>query len=199
MPISIMSRRRRQLKIARPRRPSQPWFVTLRIYATVYRLDYPAHPETPTFFTPYAAPYPKAFGYVDRPPPIYPLIPIGPAVSLATVPVIPTPPPPPPLPPIPVGRGPLGPPFLPGDASPFVPGTVANRIVTAKFDISQLTILADPANVFSIWVKYTRDVAVGSGFPLAPGTARDCNINDLSGIWFIGQNATDRIFYIYET
>lgn len=199
MPISIMSSRRRQLKIARPRQPSQPWFVTLRIYATVYRLDYPAHPETPTFFVPYSSPYPKAFGYVDRPPPTYPLKPIGPVVSLATVPVIPTPPPPPPPPPIPAGRGPLGPPFLPGDAFVFVPGILPSRIVTAKFEIAQLTILADLANAFPIWVKYARDVGVNSGFPLLPGAARDCNINDLSMIWFLAQNATDRVFYIYET
>jgi len=198
MPISIVSRRRRQLKLARARQPSLPNFVTIRIYGMVYRIDYPAHPETPTFFTPYSAPYPKAYGYVDRPPPAFPLKPMGPTVDLKTVPVTPTPPPPPPPPPQPAERRALGPPFLPGDATRFVPGTTPRQIVTGEFPISTLTILADPANLGNIWIKYTRDVAVNNGFPLAPGAARDCNVNDLSKPYFIATNATDAIFYIYE-
>ncbi|MEM3152742.1 MAG: hypothetical protein QXW26_04715 [Candidatus Nitrosocaldus sp.] len=85
-----------------------------------------------------------------------------------------------------------------GGQGVFVPGLVPSRIFTTQLPIRLVTILADDNNIGNIWVGYNQAIATGNAFKLVAGSARDFAIDDLSKIWLVAENTTDRVFYIYE-
>lgn len=86
-----------------------------------------------------------------------------------------------------------------GGQGVFVPSLKPSRIFSSSLPIRLCTILADPNNVAPIWTGYNQAIAKGNAFPLHPGAARDYEIDDLSKIWLLSENAGDRVFFIYET
>lgn len=85
----------------------------------------------------------------------------------------------------------------PGKTGTVVIGIVAKQISPSAFPIRGVTILADNLNALNIWIGYDPQVAANLGFKLIPGAAKDLNIDDLSAVWLIGENAADKIHFEY--
>jgi hypothetical protein len=80
----------------------------------------------------------------------------------------------------------------------LVPGTTPVQIMATEYPIAQVLVLADSANTGNIWISYRVPAAVGACFPLAPGAARLFTIDDLSDLWFVAENSTDKVYYIVD-
>jgi len=197
--MPTLEKRHRLRGIRRARfRPIAPGnFITRRTRSFLYALTFTPTPAHYEHSLRYVHPYSKAIGYIDNPPIVPPWTVLGPVEDPeATYPGI-IPPPPPPPPPAP-GRMALGPPFLPGAAHAFTPGTAPRQLSGGSFAVCRLTIIAASTNTGTIWVGYHSNVAPGDGFPLGAGAARDFDVSDLGAVWLIGENATDLIYYVYE-
>jgi len=193
--------RERGIGRGRPRPPHTGNYVTITKGSVVYALVFPPTPSSYVKHVVYTNPYTKAWGYVDAPPPVPPLVPVGPAPTLeAPIPSGTTYAPAPislPAGPTPVTA--VAPSVTrPGDAGVLVPGTTPTRVYPASLPVKRLTILASPDNVGTIWVKPASDVAPDRAFPLAPGAARDFDGVDLSWIYIVATNSTDKVYYVYE-
>lgn len=86
-----------------------------------------------------------------------------------------------------------------GEMFNFIPGVVPRQVISSEFPITHLTVLADDANGAPIWIGYTPGVAVGEGFKLIPGSAKDLQIDDFSDLWIVAENGTDQVFMEYTT
>jgi len=198
MPTLILQNRRRRIRRGRPRLNAPGNFITIRRGSMLYSLTFPPTPEHYVKYQAYAHPYPKAYGYIDAPPLVPPLVLIGPAANPEQIEYPAAPPEIPPPPALPAERRATGPPFEPGDSGSFAPGTSPSRLVAGSFPIARLTLLAAGANTGKIWVAYKVGAAAEMSFPLAAGAARDFEINDLSLVSFVAENATDKFYFIYE-
>lgn len=198
MGLIQMLERERGIARARLRPPHKGNYITITKGGTVYSLTYPETPASYVKHRGYAHPYPKAYGYIDAPPPTPPLIPVGPAATLeAPIPVgeVYTPEVEKPAAGITLAKPPVE---IPGDAAVITPSTTPTRIYSGPWVVKRLTLLADPANTGTIWVKPRPDVAPKHGFPLAAGAARDFDNVDLSWYYVVGENATDTVYAIWE-
>lgn len=115
-----------------------------------------------------------------------------------------------PIPPGPADPSPIDPSVtLPGATLVSLIGNKAGRTFTktvaatviqlsdTAFPIRQITILADINNAADVWLGYDPLVQVNNGFPLAPGSAKTLNIDDMSDVYILGQNATDLVHIEY--
>jgi hypothetical protein len=80
----------------------------------------------------------------------------------------------------------------------LAPGTTATQIMTTEYPIAQVLILADSANTGNIWISYRTPAVVGACFPLAPGAAKLFTIDDLSDLYFVAENSTDKFYYVVD-
>jgi len=80
----------------------------------------------------------------------------------------------------------------------MIPGTTPKRIMEAEYPIAQVLILADSANTGNIWISYRTPAYPGACFPLAPGAAKLFTIDDLSDLWFVAENTTDKFYYVVD-
>jgi len=170
----------------------------------VWTLEFTATPAHYVKSKLYKFPSSKAIGYYDNPPPNPAwklLVAQSPYQQVAYDPTALTPPQVLPwgLPPKAPIAGVIDIPFTAGDANVFIPGIVPKQIFPTTFKIRRVTLLAEAANAARVWLGYRNTVAIGAGFPLAPSAARDEDISDLSDIWLVAANATDKVYFIYET
>jgi len=86
----------------------------------------------------------------------------------------------------------------PGDAFSFVPGTVPRQPNPTTFPIRDIIIVADSANLNPIWLGYKPTLAVNNGFKLAAGSGVGLKINDLSKVYLVASNDTDKAHIIYD-
>lgn len=191
-------------------------FLTVTKGSIVYYLLYGKTERNVPFYSLYAVAFPKMFGYIDEVPPEPRLIPLGTVTASQTL-VPPTidvtaPPafiPPPAIPPvnfIPQILPTETPPEAPaatiglkaGDAGKLSVGTSPKRIFETAFPIKQVLILASDANVGTIWVKPNPFVSAENGFPLVAGAARLWPIDDLSVLYYVGEDTSDAIYFAYE-
>jgi len=191
--------RARQRARARPNAPGN--FVTASMFAQWYSITFPKS-EKDFIHSILAKPvFSKAIGYYDNPPPKWPWVPLASSGNpqQAAYPSQHIEPPRPSTPGAPGNPAPvitIG--GRPGMAGVFVPGTNPRQINRTTLVIKRITVLADPANANSIWTGYTNTIQPDLVFPLTPGAARDYDMDDLSELWLVAENATDQVFYIYE-
>ncbi|MEM3979980.1 MAG: hypothetical protein QXF79_01825 [Ignisphaera sp.] len=198
MVLTCLLNRERGIARSRPRPEHKGNYITITKGSTVYALVYGETPSSYIKHKPYAHPYTKAYGYIDNPPPTPPLKPVGPAPTLEAptpsgtvfTPITESPPPG-----ITITKPPV---TVPGDAYAITPSTTPTRIYPGSLVVKRLTLLASMKNIGNIWVKPRPDVAPGSGFPLAPGAARDFDNVDIGWYYVIAENTTDIVYAIWE-
>lgn len=85
----------------------------------------------------------------------------------------------------------------PGATGTFVPGTSPSQIFQGQVPIRSVNILAPSSNLLSIHFGYNPDITIADSYPLVPGSAKDLNVDDLSTIYILAENATDKIHFEY--
>lgn len=185
--------RTRERSIERVRDLLAPEFLVFVISGTIYSRTYTK--AAVTINLPIQVFNPVFSRYRFNPPLGPPLVRIGPAATLDTTysSVFPVPPPPPPTPPSPYQIGPFTLPV----------GTNSIPIIPTSFLVQLVTILADKANLGTIWISSAKNTPAGAGFPLGAGAAKDegelssTRLVDLSSIYLIGENAADKVHIDY--
>lgn len=191
-------------------------FLTVTKGSIVYYLLYGKTEREVPYYALYAVAFPKLFGYIEEVPPEPRLKPLG-VISNAQLMVpttidvtgppiqleIPTIPQVNPFPQIlPTETAPTAPSasvgLKAGDAGKLPVGLSPKRIFETTFPIKQVLILAASANTGTIWVKPSPFVSAENGFPLIAGAARLWPIDDLSVLYYVGEDAADAIYFAYE-
>lgn len=85
----------------------------------------------------------------------------------------------------------------PGQTGTFIPGTEPKQIFQGQVPIRSVTILAPSSNAGTIHLGYNPELTTDNSFPLVAGSAKDLNIDDLSVLYILAENATDKIHYEY--
>jgi hypothetical protein len=221
MPIFQLLDRERGIQRGRTRPYAPGNFITLQKGGQLYGILYPATPELYVKYKLYFAPNSKAFGYIDNPPPPFPLFLIGPAlkpqelvpkniiqidnpeqVQIALNPVTTQgqitstfPVQPPPL--AKEIQKTQDQPFDPGDGFQRVVSLVPQQLVPTPIEAKEIVIKADEDNIGDVWFNFRQTVQIGDGMRLIAGAGFALHINDLSKVYFIGSSAGDKIQAIY--
>ncbi len=86
----------------------------------------------------------------------------------------------------------------PGNTGTFIPGTAPKQIFQGQVPIRTVTILAPSTNAGTIHLGFNSDLTTDNSFPLVAGAAKDFAIDDLSTLYILAENATDKIHFSYE-
>lgn len=201
MATLILFERSRERVRDRPRPNAPGNFITKQDAATVFTLTYPKTEKNYIASKLYPKVESKALGYYDDPAPNPPWVPLGPAAQPQKINYPPGVQDPIRQPPdnVPPGVNPVIPiSARPGSQGVYVPGVNPSQLFPTTLKVRRVTIIADSANALTIWIGYNPTIAPDIAFPLAPGAARDMDVDDASYIWLVGENATDQVFFIYE-
>lgn len=86
----------------------------------------------------------------------------------------------------------------PGNTGTFVPGIEPKQIFEGQVPIRTVTILAPSSNALTIHLGFNPELTTDNSFPLVAGAAKDFAIDDLSSLYILGENATDKVHFSYE-
>lgn len=86
----------------------------------------------------------------------------------------------------------------PGNTGTFIPGTEPKQIFQGQVPIRTVTILAPSTNAGTIHLGFNPELTTDNSFPLVAGAAKDFNIDDLSTLYILAENATDKVHFSYE-
>lgn len=86
----------------------------------------------------------------------------------------------------------------PGNTGTFVPGITPKQIFQGQTPIRTVTILAPSSNLLTIHLGFNPDLTTDNSFPLVAGSAKDFAIDDLSTLYILAENATDKVHFSYE-
>ncbi|MEM2261226.1 MAG: hypothetical protein QXK24_02115 [Ignisphaera sp.] len=195
MPLYKRYRRERGITRDRYRFPHSGAFVTVTKGSFIYAYDFP--PTEPHYAKEetYTHPYPHPYGYIFPPPPTPTPRVIGTVVMEETF--VPTSEiiTPPPIVPTEQKTRTI---FTAGTIGSLTPGTTSVPLSSTEYPIAQVLILADSANSGKIWINYKAPAVVGASFPLDAGAAKLFTIDDLSDIWVVAENDTDKLYYVVD-
>lgn len=201
MPTYQLLERSRERTRGRARPDGQGNYITAKVYATVYSLTFSASKAIYSFSELAKPTYTKAWNYIDNPAPKPAWVPVGPVAQpqREDYPAGAQVPPRQPPANVPSGVTPVLPMSgRPGGQGVLIVGTTPKQIFATTLKVRRVTVLAPSTNALNIWTGYSPQASAGNAFPLVPGAARDYDIDDASQLWFIGENATDLIYFIYE-
>jgi hypothetical protein len=170
-------------------------FVTVTRGGYLLAYDFGVTEAHYKIFEKYPTPYSHPIGYVFPPPDVPAPVVIGTVVREEETVVTPTIIVPPPIVP-PEARTRTV--FTADMTGVLTPGTTPTQIMTTEYPIAQVLILADSSNTANIWISYRTPAAPGACFPLAPGSAKLFTIDDLSDLYLVAENSSDKVYYVVD-
>jgi hypothetical protein len=201
MPTYVLVDRQRTRERTRARGNAPGNYITKQDAATVYFINFPLTPKHYIKSVLYPKVESHAVETYDNPAPVPPWSYLGPAAQPQKTDYPPQAQTPPRQVPdgLPSGVNPVLPISMrAGSQGAFTPGTTASQLYGNLLKIRRVTVLADTANALNIWIGYQNSITPNNAFPLSPGAARDFDIDDLSQLWLVGENATDQVFFVFE-